>query len=193
MSRVIRRLAWIVAAAMIATVSGRVTFASFTRTTQNTNNIVSAGTVVIADNDAGSVMWDVANQLPTSAAIVQCIRVTYTGSLPAEVRLFASNGASGLDPYLNVTIEKGSAPATSTFPSCAGFTPQATISPTATLQAFKAARAAWASGIPAFPGTQVAWNAGDSLVYRFTLSLQDVFAAQGLTAVAAFTWEAQNR
>ena len=48
----------------------------------------------IADNDAGTVMWDVANQLPTSAAIVRCIRVTYTGSLVAGVRLYTTTPAS---------------------------------------------------------------------------------------------------
>ena len=187
------RIAAVVAAGLIAIVSGRVTFAAFTLTTQNTNNTVSAGTVVVADNDAGSAMWDVSNQLPSSPAIVRCVRVTYSGSLPAEVRLFTSAAPSALDPYLNITVEKGSMPPASTFPSCVGFTPDTTISPTATLQAFKATRTVWATGIPAFPGAQSAWNAGDTLVYRFTLAVQNVFAAQGLTGLAAFTWEAQNR
>jgi hypothetical protein len=188
-----RVLTSVVAAGLIATASGRATFAAFTRTTQNTNNTVSAGTVAIADNDAGSAMWDVSNQLPSSPVIVRCIRVTYTGSLPADVRLYTTAAASALDPHLNITVEKGSMPAAATFPSCAGFSSEATISPIASLQAFKSTRTAWTGGIPAFPGAQAAWNAGDSLVFRFTLTLQNVLAAQGLTGLASFTWEAQNR
>jgi hypothetical protein len=189
----VRVVAGLIIAALIAMASGRATFAAFTLTTQNTNNVVTAGTVVIADNDGGAAMWNVSNLLPTSPAVVRCIRVTYTGSLPAEVRLYASTGASGLDPYLNLAVEKGSMPAASTFPSCAGFTSEATISASDTLQAFKDARTAWSSGIAAFPGAQIAWNPGDTLVYRFTLTVRNVFAAQGLAGLAAFTWEAQNR
>jgi hypothetical protein len=44
----------------------------------------------------------------------------------------------------------------------------------------------------AFPGAQTAWNNADTLVYRFTLQVLNVFAAQGLTGLVGFTWEAQN-
>ena len=51
----------------------------------------------------------------------------------------------------------------------------------------------WANGIAAFPGAQTAWNPNDSLVYRFTLQVQNNVAAQGLTGMVGFTWEAQNQ
>ncbi len=193
MNRATRILAAIIATGLIAVASGRATFAAFSVTTQNPNDAYAAGTVAIADNDAGTVMWDVANQLPTSAAIVRCIRVTYTGSLPANVRLYTTTASSALDPYLNVTVEKGSMPVATVFPGCAGFTSEATISAAGSLQAFKTARAGWGTGLPAFPGVQTAWNTGNSLVYRFTVQLQNVFAAQGLTGLVGFTWEAQNQ
>ena len=193
MKRLTRIFAALIATGLIAVASGRITFAVFTRTTANTANSYGSGTVAIADNDAGTVMWNVANQLPTSPSIVRCIRVTYTGSLPATVSLYTTTAASPLDPYLNLTVEKGSMPVGTTFPNCSGFASQATISPVGTLQAFKGARAAFASGITAFPAAQTAWNNGDTLVYRFTVQVQGAFAAQGLTGSVGFTWEAQNQ
>ena len=193
MNRATRLLAALIATGLIAVASGRATFAAFTLTTSNTANAYASGTVVISDNDAGTVMWNVTNQLPTSPAIVRCIRVTYTGSLPATVNLYTTTAASPLDPYLNVTVEKGSMPAATAFSSCTGFASQATISAAGTLRAFKAARTGWANGLTAFPGAQTAWNNADTLVYRFTVQVQNVFAAQGLTGLVGFTWEAQNQ
>jgi hypothetical protein len=192
-NRATRLLAALIATGLIAVASGRVTFATFTRTTTNPANAIASGTVAIADDDAGTVMWNVTNQLPTSPAVVRCIRVTYTGSLPASVSLYTTTAASPLDPYLNITVEKGSMPAGTTFPNCTGFISQATISPVGTLQAFKTARAGFATGLTAFPAAQIAWNNADTLVYRFTVQVQNVFAAQGLTGLVGFTWEAQNQ
>lgn len=193
MNRATRILTALITTGIIAVASGRATFAVFSRTTQNQANSIGSGTVTISDNDAGTFMWNVTNQLPTSAAVVRCIRVTYTGSLPATVRLYTLTPTSPLDPYLNITVEKGSMPAATTFPNCTGFTSEATIFPTGSLQAFKTARNGWANGISAFPGAQTAWNTGDSLVYRVTVQLQNVLAAQGLTGLVDLTWEAQNQ
>lgn len=193
MNRSTRILAATIATGLVAVASGRATFAAFTLTTQNTNDSYAAGTVALSDSDAGTVMWDVANQQPTSPALIRCIRVTYTGSLAAGVRLYTTTATSALDPYLNVTVEKGSMPVATVFPNCTGFVSEATIAPAGTLQTFKTARTGWANGIPAFPGAQTAWNPGNTLVYRFTIQIQNVFAAQGLTGLVSFTWEAQNQ
>lgn len=193
MNRFTRILAALIATGLVGVASGHATFAAFSVTTQNPNDSYVAGNVSIADNDAGTLMWDVTNQLPTSVAIVRCIRVTYTGSLVAGVRLYTTTPASPLDPYLNITVEKGSMPVGTVFPNCAGFTSEATIAAAGTLAAFKTARTVWANGIPAFPGAQTAWNPNDSLVYRFTLQVQNDVAAQGLTGMVGFTWEAQNQ
>lgn len=193
MNRSTRILATLIATGLVAVATGRATFAAFTLTTQNANDSYAAGTVTLSDNDAGTVMWDVANQEQASPAVLRCIRVTYTGSLAAGVRLYTTTAASALDPFLNITVEKGSMPVGTVFPNCTGFAPQATIAPAGSLQSFKAARTGWVSGLPAFPGTQTTWNPGDSLVYRFTVQLQNTFAAQGLTGLVSLTWEAQNQ
>jgi hypothetical protein len=192
-NRSTRALAAVIATGLIAAVSGQATYAAFTRTTQNVNDSYAAGSVALSDNDAGTVMWDVSGQLPTSPSIVRCIRVTYTGSLSAGVRLYTTTASSALDPYLNVTVEKGSMPVGTVFPNCTGFVPEATIAPTVTLQAFKTARTGWANGLAAFPGAQTSWNTGNSLVYRFTVQVQNTYAAQGLTGLVGFMWEAQNQ
>ena len=192
MSRVTRLAVALIATGMIAAASGGATFAAFARTTQNDNDSYSAGTVTLSDNDAGSVMWDVSNQLPTSPAIVRCIRVTYTGSLAAAVRLYTPTAGSALDPYLNITVEKGSMPVGTVFPNCTGFVSEATISPAGTLQALKAVRTGWSDGLQAAPGAQASWATGDSLAYRFTVQMQNTLSAQGLTALVGFTWEAEN-
>jgi hypothetical protein len=192
-NRSTRILVALLATGLIAVASGRATFAAFTLTTQNPNDSYAAGTVTVADNDAGTVMWNVTNQEPTSPAVVRCIRVTYTGSLAAAVRLYTTTAPSALDPFLNVTVEKGSMPVATVFPNCTGFASEATIAPAGTLQVFKTTRTGWANGIAAFPGVQTTWNPGNSLVYRFTVQMQDTFAAQGLTGLVSFTWEAQNQ
>jgi hypothetical protein len=192
-NRSTRILAALIATGLVAVASGRATFAAFTLTTQNTNDSYVAGTVTLADNDAGAVMWDISNQQPTSPAAVRCIRVTYTGSLTAAVRLYTTTASSALDPYLNIIVEKGSMPVGTVFPNCTGFVSEATIAPAGTLQAFKTTRTGWTTGIPAFPSVQTVWNPGNSLVYRFTVQMQNVFAAQGLIGLVSFMWEAQNQ
>jgi hypothetical protein len=192
-NRTTKLLAALIATGVIAVASGQATFAAFSVTTQNPANSYVAGTVALSDNDAGTVMWDINNQLPTSPSVVRCIRVTYTGSLAAAVRLYTATAASALDPYLNITIEKGSMPVGTVFPNCTGFVSEATIAAAGTLQAFKTARTGWANGLAAFPGAQTAWNPGNSLVYRFTVQMQNLFAAQGLTGLVGFTWEVQNQ
>jgi hypothetical protein len=50
-----------------------------------------------------------------------------------------------------------------------------------------------------YPGSQTAWNTNDTLVYRFTLTLQDNNNANGQGSGAltsgshSFTWEARNQ
>jgi hypothetical protein len=84
-------------------------------------------------------------------------------------------------------------PVGTVFPNCTGFASEATIAAPGTLQAFKTARTGWVNGVAAFPGAQSTWNPGNTLVYRFTLQVQNIFTAQGLTGLVNLTWEAQNQ
>ena len=167
------------------------TLSAFSATTSNTDNSFAAGTVTLADNDSGAVLYSVSNQKP-GASTVKCIKLTYTGSLDADVKLFTPSTVNASAQYINLTIEKGTSD-TSTFPNCGTFTAQSTIY-TGTLATFAATKNSYANGILAFPGSQTAWALNDTLVYRFTLSVQDDNAAQGAgSGLHTFTWEARNQ
>ena len=159
-------------------------FAAFSDTTDNSGNTWSAGTVILNDDDSGSAMFIVSDMAPL-ATVTECIVVTYSGSvLPADVNLYGVSGGTGLDVYLDVTVEEGSG---GTFASCAGFTPIGPAIFTGTLTSFAATHTNFATGAGA-------WNPAanpESRTYRFTVTLQDNNAAQGLSATATFTWEAQ--
>lgn len=170
--------------------AGFSTFSAFTGTTSNTGNTFATGTVTIDDNDAGGAMYNVSDALP-GVPTVKCIKVTYTGSLASDVALYTP---STLDPsaqYVDLTIEKGTGNAA--FPDCTGFTPESTIF-SGTLGGFASAHTDFGSGVASYPGSQTEWDTNDSAVYRFTLSVQNVAAAQAITVAAhTFTWEAQNQ
>jgi len=162
-------------------------FAAFSDTTDNSGNTWSTGTVVLTDDDLGVAMFTVTNMAPL-VPVIECIVVKYEGSLvPADVNLYGVSGGSGLDAYLDVTVEEGTG---GLFGNCGGgggFTPTSTIFPTGTLTSFAATHTNFTNGVGA-------WNPAvnpESRTYRFTVTLQDNNLAQGLDATATFTWEAQ--
>ena len=167
------------------------TLSAFPSTTTNTDNSFTAGTVTLTDNDSGAVLYSVSNQKP-GVNTVKCIKLTYSGSLDADVKLYTPSTVNASAQYINLTIEKGTSDS-STFPSCGTFTSQATVY-NGTLANFAATKNSYASGILAFPGAQTAWAQNDTLVYRFTLNVQDDNAAQGASSgLHTFTWEARNQ
>ena len=175
----------------VGLVAGAGTFAALSSTAGNNGNTFAAGTVVLNDNDTGSAMWSVSNRIPGDT-VTTCIRLTYTGTLSADVRLYTLSAVGTVDQYLNLTVEKGSVPGATAFPACTGFNPESTIY-SGTVQGFKNTKTGWATGVGANPGAQTRWNQNDTLAYRFTVTLQNDTGAQGLTSTTAFTWEARNQ
>ena len=171
-------------------------WAAFFSTTASGANSFSVGTVNIGDNDAGAAMYSLANQKPGDS-VTKCIKVTYTGSLPATVRLYAS-AVDEVGTYISLTITPGTG--ATTFPDCDGFTADA-AGPiyNGTLKAFADARSGYDTGLTDFPGaTATSWTPSDAVVYRFSLTLQDNNLANGgaaplSTGVHSFTWEARNQ
>jgi hypothetical protein len=98
-------------------------FGAFSATTTNAGNTITAGTVAIADNDAGAAMYSIANAKP-GESVSKCIKVTYTGSIDADVRIYTTSTIGSLGQYVDLTITPGTQ-ATPTFPSCTGFTADA--------------------------------------------------------------------
>lgn len=184
LSRGILRLAAIAASLLMLTIlTINRSQAAFTDTTGNTGNSWSAGSVTLTDDDAATALFSYTDWVPTDTAS-NCIVVTYSGSvLPATVRLHGTT-TGALDDYLDLTIEVGTG---GSFGSCAGFTPTSTIFNN-TLSNFSASHTDYASGLAVF----TAGSNPTNQAIRFTTTLQNDNAAQGLSSTAAFTWETQS-
>jgi hypothetical protein len=181
-------------AGLVAGVAAFGAFSAFSATTSNTGNSFASGTVAIGDNDgASAALYTSANNKP-GTAVVSCIRVTYTGSLASQVKLYASTGITG-GAALNLKVERGTQTSPS-FPSCTGFTPDSTdytgagagVVYDGTLADYPAS---YGAGVPDAPGAVETWTAAEHHSYRLTVSLADSAAAQGLSSTATFTWEAR--
>lgn len=161
------------------------TAAVFTATTTNGSNSWTAGSISLSDDDGGSSALFTATGLVPADTDSNCITVTYTGSLPTAVKLYASASAdaSSLAQHIDLVINQGTGGG---FGSCGGFTPGQEIF-NGTLAAFTA-KTDYANGV----GTW-APSANGSQVYRITYTLNAATPSnkQGATTTATFTWEAQ--
>jgi Camelysin metallo-endopeptidase len=170
-------------------------FGAFSATTTNAGNTITAGTVSIADNDAGAAMYSITNAKP-GESVSKCIKVTYTGSLDADVHIYTTSTIGALGQYVELTITPGTQ-TTPTFPSCTGFVADSGGALyTGTLANFATAKNSYANGVVDYPGTGTKWTANESVVYQVTATLQSSApeAAQGATTGAhTFTWEARNQ
>jgi len=171
-------------------VAGLGTFAAFSSTTGNTGNAITAGTVVIGDNDAGGTMYSLTNQKPGDT-VAKCIKVTYTGSLDATVKLYTPSAIGALGPYVDLVVESGTGGGA--FPDCTGFSAETTHF-NSTLATFGTNHTSYANGIQDFPGAGTKWVNTDTVTYRITATLANNNLAQGLaTGAHEFRWEAQNQ
>ncbi len=156
--------------------------AAFSGSTDNGANSFASGTVSLSDDDAAVAMFNVSNLKPLDTG-TKCITVTYNGSLAAAVKLYAAN-TGGLGTYLDLTVEQGTGGSSG---SCAGFVAGSTLY-NGTLAGLASSATNYGNGIAAFSPT----GSGQNRTYRFTYTVQDNNAAQGLSSSATFTWEAQN-
>lgn len=185
------------------------TAAAFTASTDSTGNSWQTGSVVLSDSDGGSALFDTTRDgvLGPLSTRSSCIRVDYTGSLPADIRLSVTTPAAAvttLDPYLVMSIERGqdvTAGTTVAADCSAGFTSTATptflyntatasagADQTLTMGALKTAAPDYTNGLVV--GTAIPQNT--SLTFRITYFVKDDNSAQSTQTKATFTWEAQN-
>jgi hypothetical protein len=191
MSRTRKVLRTLLVVGVVGTVAGAGSFSAFTSQADNDDNIVSAGTVVLVDNDGDTVpLYEITNAKPGSTQ-TSCIRVSYTGSLDATVKLYTPSAIGALGPEVTLKIESGTQAAPS-YPSCTGFVAETTLFD-AVLSTFPTS---YAGGLLDFPGAGTKWVSGDAVVYRVTatLSASAPDAAQGAsTGLHTLRWEAQNQ
>lgn len=177
--------------ALVGAVAAFGTLAAFTDQTTNTGNNITSGTVKIDQHAGATTLYTLTNQKPGDST-QKCVRVNYTGSLAASVKLFVSTVTSGTQ--YNITVERGSGLTTldSTM-SCAGFSSASTAYAAGALGSFPTT---YASGVDG-KAAGAAWSNTDSIDYRFTITQNDdatVGSHRTATTSTAhtFTWEARN-
>jgi hypothetical protein len=114
----------------------------------------------------------------------RCVLVTADG--PArDVRLFARTRGSGLDPFLQLTIVRGSLPGPMTPGSCSGFRAIKTL--------FSGSLGSLGDSYASGAGDpDRAWPTGETRAYRVTARLAGSPLVQGLVSRVRFVWEAPN-
>jgi hypothetical protein len=135
------------------------------------------------DDDEDSGMFDLAEMSPGRAAS-NCIAVSSGGpGGDTDVRLSGISTGTGLDWDLDMTVEEGIG---GTFNDCTGFRGRELYR--GSLAAFTSAHRDFRSGLAAFSPLDVS----ETKTFRFSIVLHDDPAAQGRSARATFTWEAEG-
>jgi hypothetical protein len=175
----------------IGSVAGWGVYAAFTATTTNTGNTITAGTVNIAQHAGSTTLYSASNQGP-GASTVGCIRVTYTGSLAASVKLYTPSSVTNGTAF-NLTVERGSGLSSpDNTMNCTGFSNSSTPY-NGLLGSFATT---YAAGLDGKAGGS-AWATNDAVDYRFTITVVDDATPGAHTSALSsgahtFTWEARN-
>ena len=166
------------------------TFSAFSDTKSNSGNSFSTGTVTLTDNASSAAMFNaVTGAAPGAASTDRCIKVSYTGSLAATVKLYTTDSSGGnLAPYTDVTITpgtySGSEPA---FPSCTNFSASGAAIYTGTLDNFRTTKNSYANGVSCVASPNVVYT------FSYTVSSSAPDTVQGgTTGSHSYTWEARN-
>jgi hypothetical protein len=183
--------------ALCALLASAATWSNLNSTAANPSNLFAAGTVKIASNSGSSAVLSLTNAKP-GADSTGCIQVTYTGTLPANVKLYGTGGGTGLNQYLTLVVTRGTFSGTPAAGSCTGFTADTTnyisqgagVIYSGTLANWPAT-AATAQFDPTAANPE-SWTAGEARGYQFQVTLGTNAAGQGLTGTETFTFEANN-
>jgi predicted ribosomally synthesized peptide with SipW-like signal peptide len=182
--------------AVLGTLAGAGTLSSLNDTTSNPGNSFVSGSVAISDNDAGTAMLGITAGRPASTT-TGCVQVTYTGTLPAGVRLHATTTGTGLGPYLDLKITRGNFTSTPAAGSCTGFTADTTnyglgagIIYTGLLSGLGSTAATGV--VDPYATVPAVWAAGDNHAYMFQVTVRNDDLGQGKNASTAFTWTAES-
>jgi hypothetical protein len=180
-----------------ALLASAATWSNLNATATNPSNSFIAGTVQIASNSGSTAVLSLANAKP-GAVSTGCLNVSYTGTLPANVKLYGTGGGTGLNQYLNLVVTRGTFTGTPTAGSCTGFTADSTNYIT------QGAGVIYSGTVAGWPATAAAalvdptasspatWSTNTSHGYQFQVTLQTNAAGQGLTGTETLTFEADN-
>ena len=173
---------------LVGLVALSVSRAAFASTTNNSANVVGAGTGDLVAEAPGPVLFNVSALIP-SQTVVNCIVIDHgTAGNPGVVRLYSGGftDSGNLADYLNLTIEEGTGGSTG---NCTGFVAQNTIAG-GTLTDFDTTHTNYATG-----AGLCSVATPHSMTYRITVTLDaatpDAEQGEQVTALA-FIWEARS-
>ncbi|WP_306213145.1 hypothetical protein [Actinoplanes sp. RD1] len=185
-SHVATTLGVLLGCALTSTMVVRTTQAVLSGTTATQQNTWTTGGAALSNDGAvsASAVFSQANDnlLLGGQTVTKCIAVKYTGNSPAQVKLYATGVSGALASYLDLKIESG----TGTANDCTNFSSASTLFSGGTVASFGSASNSFGNGL----GT---WNAtlNQTVTYKFSVTVQNVAAAQNGNAAAVFNWEAQ--
>jgi hypothetical protein len=203
--------------AMIATggLVWKASYAAFSATTTNPGNSWSTGSVTITNDKSGAAVFSVAVVEPDTGSSTlnppgsgaftassaaaggsACIKVTYTGTMTADIRMYATltnTGADGgLGQFLLFDVDTGTDTAPGSDPTCATYT-------SSTYRYGSASNTnVYLNGMPTgYVGGLAGWTGATqntSRWYRLSWLMPATVSAssQGEEVQATFVWEAQN-
>ena len=189
---------------LIGVVAGMATWSAFSSTTANESNDFATGSVTLGDNDSDGAMFDMSGATPETPTVSKCVRVSYTGTLTSNVRLYgATTGGTGLDQYLQLKVTRGSFPgAPPANMDCTGFSADSVtysggngagaggVLFDARMNLFPTT---WTAGIVDAPGgTPEAWTNPENHIYKLDVTVANDNNAADKTHQQKFTWEARN-
>lgn len=189
--------------------------AAFSATTTNPGNAWSTGSVTITNGHSASAVFNVTAVEPDTTSSTlnppgtgaftassagaggsACIKVTYTGTTQADIRMYATltnTGADGgLGQYLLFDVDTGTNPAGGTDPGCATYTSSTYRYGSATNTN------AYLNGMPTgYVGGLAGWTGATQNTTRWyrlswLMPANVPTASQGEQVQASFVWEAQN-
>jgi hypothetical protein len=187
-------------------------YAAFSATAVNSGNTWTVGSVTIGSDRGSTAVFNIPAAKPDTAANLitlpgtgafspaggatsggsTCVKVTYTGTMTANVKLYATLSDTGLGQYLLMSIDSGTDTAPASDATCATYTSTANVygpSPNSANKSnglpttYAAAPALWSN---------VAQNAVRWYRISWLLPANVPNAAQGLGVQITYTWEAQN-
>ena len=193
MKRRLLLTALVLAGFAAVTITG--TYAAFSKTSANSSNQFTAGSLSLTDGHAAATAISITGLRPAAPAS-NCMLVANGGNVSASLRQYASSSGS-LTPYLQLKVTRGSG-LSGAWPLCTGFTADGTdyvgqgsgVVYNGALSSFPASYAT-ATTDPT-NGSPATWAGGESHAYKYEISVSNTAAAEGLTGSLTITWEARS-
>ena len=174
------------ALALAATLVWQSAYAGFTDSTGSVSATVATGTVALTNDVEGWPALSLDAMRPGDSG-TECIRVTSTGSEPAQVRLYAKDRTNtALNSYITLRWTAGTGTGTGGG-DCTGFVSNG-VTVSTSMGSFGTS----------YNGGILAWNTNggtETRTYQLTYTFSDNPPAslKGTSGRITFVWEAQNR